>query len=244
MIGAYGGVPYTLRSDVRIKSETGHDFTVKDVEWVGKPFTNPIYYGVRVARWFEGGRFGSMLDFTHSKAISNPFQEARFDGTIGGKPAPEKAAIKDVFKKLEASHGHNMLTLNGLWRLPSFNARLSPYIGAGAGISLPHSEVHVAGDPARTYEYQYAGLVGQGLLGVEIRLAGMSYFFEYKFTVAPYSMPLTHQDGWLLVTDLWRQFSRWMSGQAAPGGTAETTYISHQGVAGAAFRLGAPAAAP
>jgi lipid A oxidase len=243
MIGAYSGSPYTYDSDVTIKNLGVHDFKVKDVEWQGKPFINPIYYGVRIARWFDGGNTGSMLDFTHSKAISRPDQDAKFEGTLGGKPAPGTALIKDVFKKLEASHGHNMLTLNGLLRLPSFSARVSPYVGLGAGISLPHSEVHVIGDPSRTYEYQYAGPVGQALIGLEIRLPRMSYFIEYKFSVAPYEMPLTHQDGTLLIFDVWRQFNRWWSGEPPPGGYASTTFISHQVVGGLGVRLGAPSMA-
>jgi lipid A oxidase len=243
MVAAYSGSPYTYDSDVRIKNPGVHDFTVKDVEWQGKPFINPIYYGVRIARWFEAGRTGSMLDFTHSKAISRPGQDARLEGTLGGKPAPETALIKDMFSKLEASHGHNMLTLNGLLRLPSFSARVSPYVGLGAGISLPHSEVHVKGDPARTYEYQYAGPVGQALIGLEIRLPRMSYFIEYKLSAAPYDMPLTHRDGTFLFEDLWIQFQRWWSGQAPPGGFASTRYTSHQVVGGLGVRLGAPSMA-
>ncbi len=243
MIAAYSGSPYTYDSDVTIKAQGVHDFVVKDVEWLGKPFINPVYYGVRIARWFDGGRAGSMLDFTHSKAISRPDRNAKFEGILGGQPAPETALIKDVFKKLEASHGHNMLTLNGLLRLPTFSARVSPYVGLGAGISLPHSEVHVKTDPARTYEYQYAGPVGQALIGLEIRLPRMSYFIEYKFSVAPYEMPLTHQDGTLLIFDVWRQFARWWRGEPPPGGYASTTFISHQIVGGLGVRVGAPSMA-
>ncbi len=77
-----------------------------------------------------------------------------------------------------------MLTLNGLFRLPSIGLRLHPYVGIGAGVALPHSEVQMVKDPGRTYEYQYAGPVGQALIGIEFRVPRMSYFFEYKFTLA------------------------------------------------------------
>ncbi len=237
LVAAYGGVPYTYDSDVRIMNIGKHDFTVRDVEWQGQPFTNPIYYGVRIARWLGHGRMGSMLDFTHSKAISRRDQEARFEGTLAGKPAPEKALIGDIFNKLEASHGHNMLTLNGLLRLPSFSLRVSPYVGIGAGVSLPHSEVHVKGDPARTYEYQMAGPVAQALFGIELRLARMSYFLEYKFTFADYRMPLSERDGYVLPTDLWAQFQRWWRGTEPPGGWAETQFTSHQVIGGLGVRL-------
>jgi hypothetical protein len=236
MVAAYGGSPYTYPSDVKFTKPDGN-FTVKDVQWEGRPFINPIYYGVRVLRWFGDGRMGSMLDFTHSKAISNREQQAAFEGTLNGQPAPEKALIGEVFRKLEASHGHNMLTLNGLLRLPSFTFRLSPYVGLGAGVSLPHSEVHVANDPSRTYEYQMAGPVGQAIIGLEFRLPRMSYFLEYKFTLADYRMPLTGRDGDILFTDVWRQLSEWWTGIEPRDGWAETRYTSHEIIGGLGVRL-------
>lgn len=238
MVAAYGGSPYTYPSDVKITKPGVHDFTVKDVEWQGMPFINPIYYGVRVLRWFGDGRFGSMLDFTHSKAISKRDQEAKFEGTINGQPAPEKELIGKIFRKLEASHGHNMLTLNGLMRLPSFTFRVSPYVGIGAGVSLPHSEVHVATEPSRTYEYQMAGPVGQTVVGLEFRLPRMSYFLEYKFTLADYRMPLTGRDGDILIFDIWRQFSEWWNGTEPRDGWATTRYTSHEVIGGLGVRLG------
>ena len=179
-----------------------------------------------------------MIDFTHSKALARLAEEAVFEGAIDGQPAPARARLGDVFKKLEASHGHNMLTLNGLLRLPALSFRFHPYVGLGAGVALPHSEVHVAGDPTRTYEYQYAGPVLQGLAGLEIRTPRVSYFVEYKFTFASYEMPLTGEDGRLLIFDLWRQLRRWWHGEEPPGGWASTTFTSHQLIAGLGVRVG------
>src|SRR5262249_1285387 len=159
------------------------------------PFTNPIYYGARIVRWFDGGRFGAMLDFTHAKAIARLAEEAALSGAVGGVPAPARARLSEIFKHLEASHGHNMLTMNGLLRLPAIGFRLYPYVGLGAGITLPHSEVELAGRGKRTYEYQFAGPVGQALIGIELRTARVSYFLEYKFSVASYRMPLSERDG-------------------------------------------------
>lgn len=235
----YGGVPYTLPSDVTVKKANVHDFTVKDVQWEGKPFVNPIYYGVRTTRWLTA-RSAAMLDFTHSKAISLRDIPYEMQGTLKGAPAPAQGTVEEHFGKLEASHGHNMLTLNGLLRLPNITARLSPYIGMGAGISLPHMEVDIKGEP-RTYEYQYAGPVGQALAGIEIRLPRVSLFIEYKFSLAPYDVPLsgtTSRD--FLPTDLWRQLQAWLSGEEPPGGRLATTYISHQVISGIALRF-APA---
>ena len=243
MFAGYSGVPYTYPSDVTVTKTGLHDFTAKDVGWDGKPFINPIYYGARIVRFGEG-RFGGMLDFTHSKTIARLKEDAAFTGTLNGAPAPARATLSEIFRRLEASHGHNMLTLNGLLRLASIGPRFQPYVGLGAGVSLPHAEVQMANADKRTYEYQVAGAVGQALIGLEIRTARVSYFFEYKFTFAPYRMPLSEQDGSWLPLDLWRQFRNWMSGEEPPGGYAATQLTSHQGIFGLAIRSAPVAAAP
>jgi len=244
VFAGYSGVPYTYPSDVSLKKPGLHDFTAKDVAWDGKPFVNPIYYGARIVRWLDGGRTGAMVDFTHSKTIARLAEEAAFTGTINGTPAPERAALRSIFRKLEASHGHNMLTLNGLLRLPSLGVRFHPYVGLGAGVSLPHSEVQMANAEQRTYEYQVAGLVGQALVGIELRTARMSYFLEYKFTYAPYDMPLSERDGTLLFADLWRQLRDWWSGAQPPGGRLTTNFVSHQAIFGLGIRTQPATVAP
>lgn len=236
----YGGIPNTLPSDVIVQKGDVHDFTIRDVQWEGKPFVNPIYYGVRTTRW-QTPRSGAMLDFTHSKAISLRDIRHTITGTMGGKPAPADGTVDEMFGKLEASHGHNMLTLNGLLRLPSITARLSPYVGVGAGISLPHMEVDLKGE-ARTYEYQYAGPVGQALAGIEVRLPRVSLFLEYKFSLAPYDVPLSGRNSSdFLPQDLWRQFQSWLSGDEPANGRLATTFTSHQVIGGLAVRFAPPA---
>lgn len=237
ILSAYTGVPYTYSSDVTVKAPGKHDFTARDVEWIGEPFDNPIYYGVRIARWGRSARTGWMIDFTHSKAIAERRQTLDLEGLLDGEPAPQGKYVKDVFNKLEASHGHNMLTFNGLWRLPSWGMRVHPYLGIGAGVSLPHSEVHFVGNDKRTYEYQYAGPVAQGLFGLEFRFARASYFLEYKFSFAPYDIPLSERNGTLLVFDLWNQAKDWWSGNTPPAGRLTTTFASHQIVGGLGVRI-------
>lgn len=244
MFAGYTGIPYTYPSDVSVKQTGVHDFTVKDVQWEGRPFVNPIYYGARIVRWNGSARTGAMIDFIHSKTIGKLAEEVELEGTFNGAPAPERAVLRDIFQRVEASHGHNMLTLNGLLRLPAIGLRFHPYVGVGAGISLPHAEVHVAGHAARTYEYQVAGPVTQAMIGIEIRAARVSYLFEYKFTLAPYLMPLTERDGTLLIFDLWNQLREWLAGEEPPGGYARTNLVSHQGVAGIGIRTAPAAVAP
>ncbi|MEL7047957.1 MAG: hypothetical protein AAFO75_03190, partial [Pseudomonadota bacterium] len=56
IVGAYGGVPYTYPSSVTLSDGKANDFQIDGVEWRGEPFIDPIYYGIRIQRWFEGGR--------------------------------------------------------------------------------------------------------------------------------------------------------------------------------------------
>ncbi|WP_246317266.1 hypothetical protein [Hyphomicrobium methylovorum] len=234
--GAYLGAPYHYPSDFHLKKPGVHDLTIKNVDWYTKPFENPLYYGARLQRWFEGGRFGSMLDFTHSKAYAPMGEDKPFEGTLDGKPVPATAKPGAYFNKLEWSHGHNMLTLNGLVRLPSLGV-ISPYAGVGAGLSFPHSEIHLKSDPSRTYEYQYTGPIGQALFGLEFRLRTGSIFIEYKFTTADYWGPLTGRDGTWFPIDMWRQISRWWSGEEPKDGWAGAKLTSHQAIGGFLVRF-------
>lgn len=189
-----------------------------------------------------------MLDFTHSKTIAELDKEVNFEGLLHGEPAPAKAKLGDVFRRLEASHGHNMLTLNGLLRLFDLHPRLSLYGGLGAGINLPHSEIQLKkGGGGRTYEYLYTGPAAQALIGIEFRVPRMSYFLEYKFTFAQYDVPLSELDGTKigLFADLFRQARRWWSGEPPPGGILSKQLISHQAIGGLGVRFGArPAPTP
>jgi lipid A oxidase len=239
MVAGYFGAPFTYASDVRIVNPAENtDVAVKNVSWDGKPFKSPIYYGVRVARWGATNRTGVMVDFTHSKTISRPDEDVQLSGIINAAPVPAKAKIGALFKHLEFSHGHNMLTLNGMLRLASLTPRISPYVGIGGGIALPHTEIQLTDEAKRSYEYQYTGPVAQALAGLELRLGSTSVFFEYKFSFADYTAPLTRLDGHLLFTDLWRQFQRWRTGVPAPGGTLTTQLASHQIISGIGYRFG------
>ena len=51
----YGGVAHTHPATVRIKRKDG-EVTIRDFDWIGRPFTAPVYYGVRVWRWNSAGR--------------------------------------------------------------------------------------------------------------------------------------------------------------------------------------------
>jgi hypothetical protein len=242
-LGGYLGIPYTHPSDVRIRKSPGTDFTIKDVPWEGRPFRHPIYYGVRGLSW-RSDNVAIMLDFTHSKTI--PAKEAivSIEGQRDGRAMPGRAKVGDTFRHFEFSHGHNMLSASAVYRLPSILPRVRPYVGAGPGVNLPHTEVQLIDDPVRTYMYQLTGLMAQGLLGLEIALPRGTAFIEYKLTLSKYDAPLMNVTTTLLPADLYAQVRRWIAGTTPEGGWLHTALASHQVVAGLTGRIagGRPAA--
>ncbi|MDX2155181.1 MAG: hypothetical protein SFW09_01625 [Hyphomicrobiaceae bacterium] len=241
----YSGITHTHSSDVKFSKPGGTDLTAHEVGWIGRPFKSPIYYGLRGIRWPEAGRIGGMVDFTHAKAISIREQSVRFTGTRNGKPADGAAKVGDTFRHLEFSHGHNMLTVNGLLRLGALTATVRPYVGGGLGVSLPHTEVQFLDDAKRTYEYQLTGGVGQALVGVELRLPRVSVFVEYKFSLAPYRVPLSGLDGGKhnAFLDFWGQLTRWWRGEEPEMGRLATNLATHHLIGGVGYRYEAAPAA-
>ncbi len=247
LYAGYGGVTHTHASDVHFAKPGVTDLVAHDVQWIGRPFKSPIYYGLRAMHWPASGRIGGMLDFTHAKAISVREQSVRFTGTRNGKAADGTATIGDTFRHLEFSHGHNMLTLNGLLGLGSIAPAVRPYVGGGFGVSLPHTEVQFHDEAKRTYEYQITGPVGQVLAGLEFRLPRVSILLEYKLSLAPYWAPLSARDGRKgnAFIDYWEQISRWLRGEAPEAGMLRTNLITHHAIVAVGYRhTGAPPSAP
>lgn len=163
-ISIYGGANTVSDSDLTL--DIGAVSTDFDVEWEGKSFEAPPYYGLRGTYWLDGfanSRFGVAVDFTHAKAYAD------IEGALAGS-----------FSDLEFTHGLNLLTLNGLYRAP-LNDRFYLYAGAGAGITVPHVQVATLAPADRVSEYQLTGPTIQGLAGANVRLGrGFSLFGEYK----------------------------------------------------------------
>lgn len=244
VIAGYGGAPYTHPSDVKFSKPGVTDLTAHGVRWEGQPFKSPIYYGIRTIGWGRAGTFGAMLDFTHSKTISQRGQEIAFSGLRNGQKMPDKAKIGDTFRHFEFSHGHNTLVANGLVRLANISPGLAPYVGGGLGVALPHTEIQFLDDSTRTYEYQYVGPAAQALIGLEFRIPLASLFIEYKFTIARYQAPLTNRDGGWFPADFWRQLVGFLRGEEPVGGFLSTTLASHQVISGAGLRLSSAPARP
>jgi hypothetical protein len=221
-VAAYGGTNYTMRSRLHLTQPGGTDLRFGDVAWEGEPFRAPPYYGLRAIYWLPGARLGIMGDFTHIKARALRGKVVDQSGERDGSAVPRQQQLSATFKRLEFTHGYNLLTLNLVRRGDIGRARLTPYAGAGLGVAYPHVEVQGAGAPdaTRTYEYQIAGPALQLLGGIEWRFGNrLSMFVEYKLDCAA------------------------IGGALVGGGKVDTTLCTHQLLAGPAFHLRPPEAA-
>lgn len=139
----------------------------RGMNWEGKPFEAPIYYGAR-AMWWTQNQIGFGIEGTHTKAYASAADLA-FLG-LG---------------RFELSDGHNIITANIMKRWPgAFNlGSLTPYAGAGVGVAIPHVDAQVLGVANRTYDYEVTGPAVRGIFGVKYDLnEKWAVFGEYQFT--------------------------------------------------------------
>lgn len=160
-LSAYGGYQTLPHSTVKGNDPGGlgkFDFTAG---WEGKSFEAPPYWGVR-GTWWQSDVMGFALDFSHTKAY-----------------ADDETKSDNGFDTLEFTDGLNLLTVNVLRRFPMATHKWTPYVGGGAGITIPHVEVTTTG--GRTFEYQYGGPALQWVAGVTYPLSeNWKVFGEYK----------------------------------------------------------------
>lgn len=215
-LGVYAGPAYTAPGNVRLHQPNGTDLIFHDVPWRGEPFRRPPYYGYRGTYWPGGRSLGLMLDFTHIKAMAIKSHVVRLTGSRDGQAVSGTEALSKTFRKLEFTHGYNLLTLNAVYRRSNPAGRFRPYVGVGAGLSIPHVEMLRAGWPkeTRTNEYQLAGPAFQFLAGIQWQVsAHISFFLEYKLSCSI------------------------NAGRLSGGGALETTLCSHQLLAGPSAHL-------
>lgn len=188
-LSVYGGANGNFSSPVTLSSPSVTD--QRDVAWAGKPFQMPPYWGVRGTQWFNpGAGLGVGLEFIHAKAY-----------------AKSDFAADPVYSHLEFTDGNNLLFANLAWRFdPLLNGQLTPYVGVGAGVAIPHVEVTLKGVPApqnQTREYQLAGGAAQVFAGLEWAFdRNWSAFAEAKLSYAHLATNLA--DGGHLKTYLWQ----------------------------------------
>jgi lipid A oxidase len=165
----YGGQTFTHDGYVHYYPTSGPEDTIP-VSWDGKGFTMPIYYGVRLTRWFDSNpAWGVQVDFNHIKTYAD------LDGTEAG----------DTFDTLEFTDGLNIATIDAVYRWQNLYNGLTPYVGAGVGVTVPHVEVSLVGAPEEVLEYQLAGYSVVLFGGAEYQVWNkLSVFGEYKMSFA------------------------------------------------------------
>lgn len=168
----YGGAQSAPHSDVFIRGDSVIPDQDLFIAWEGRSFEAPPYYGLRATYW-RTPTFGYGLDFTHSKIYPAP----------GELPAG--------FDTLEMTDGLNTITLNAYRRWPDGWGSVTPYVGGGIGVAIPHVEVDFGG--SSTFGYQVTGPAATLIAGASYPINdSWSVFGEYKGT---YSMNTADLDG-------------------------------------------------
>jgi lipid A oxidase len=186
-ISAFGGANWNLSSDVKVSGTSLSDGKYEGVDWDGKSFELPPFWGVRATYWLNAN-WGIAIDYVHAKAAAD------LSGSLGS-----------TFSRLEFTDGNNILLIDALYRFnPVYGGKVLPYVGAGVGVALPHVEATLVkeGGDNKTYEYQMTGIAAQVLAGLEYKLnEKWSVFGEARFS---YSNIVADLDGGgTLKTHLW-----------------------------------------
>lgn len=158
----YGGAQSAPHSDLQFRGDSVIPDQDLFIAWEGRSFDAPPYYGLRVTNW-RSETLGYGLDFTHAKVYPAP----------GELPAG--------FDRLEMTDGINTLTANVYRRWPGQFGAVTPYVGAGLGLSIPYVEVDYG--PSSTEGYQITGAAASLIAGGSYAVTDRwSVFGEYKFS--------------------------------------------------------------
>lgn len=190
-VSVYGGVAKTLDGAVGLARPDGTDLTFADVSWRGESFKSPIYYGLRLTYWLGySANWGVALDFTHAKMLAVLDDTVSVSGRREGSAVDGRERLGDTFTTLSFSHGHNLLTLNAMYRwFPKSErdetalGRLQAHFGLGLGLAIPHVETDI--DGVITGEYQTSGLAVEARVGLDFEIVRrLSLLAEYKLSYA------------------------------------------------------------
>jgi|SRR6056297_2393262 len=153
----------------------------RSIDWKGKPFDAPIYYGAR-AMWWLDNDLGFGIEGTHTKAYMS-------DADLNALG----------LSRFELSDGHNIFTANVMKRWPgafSGKENFTPYVGGGLGVAIPHVDAQEVGGSVRTYDYEYTGLALRGIAGMKYAInEDWAVFGEYQFTWSDNSITVDPSPG-------------------------------------------------
>jgi lipid A oxidase len=211
------GTSWTSESDLHVRS-AGDDVTLHDVRWETRSFDRPLYWDVRLTHFFEAApSVGVEFDVVHDKAYADAERAYRVTGRRGGATVDVVEPFDRTFTGLEFSHGANAGLVHVVarpCRTRPCDAPFEPWVGAGFGVALPHTDaVNASGSISR---YQFSGPVFDLLAGARGPVWGhVAPRVEYRWV---------HQS---LAVDM-------------PGGDLETSLSTHHLSFGGGWRFGEP----
>jgi lipid A oxidase len=133
------------------------------IGWEGRSGEAPPYYGIR-ATWWTSDTMGYGVELNHAKVY-----------------APDDEAAAAGFDNFEFTDGLNIVTVNAFRRWPSQWGAVTPYVGGGVGLAIPH--VDVEDGTNTTFEYQITGPAVMLTAGAKYEINDQwGVFGEYKFT--------------------------------------------------------------
>jgi lipid A oxidase len=151
--------------------------------WEGRSFEAPPHYGFRYTYW-TSETLGFGIDFNHTKVY-----------------ADNATLASSGFTDLEFTDGLNIITANVWKRWPDawLNGNLTPYVGAGVGVAVPHVDISSAG--GTVFEYQFSGPAAMWAAGIKYNFNDRwGIFGEYKGTYSQNDVDLG--SGGSLQTDI------------------------------------------
>jgi hypothetical protein len=150
LLSIYAGAAATSSNTVEITPASESTASLGDLEYEGRSFASPIYYGYRIG-WTPGaGHLGIEAEFTHAKAIATRVPDSDLTA-------------------FQLSHGLNFVLGNVSYRTsPGCGGRCALIARGGAGVTVPHVEATFRGRD--TSSYQFAGFGAQVGAGVELKL--------------------------------------------------------------------------
>ena len=176
----YGGLQSAPSSDIRVRGDAEIPDGDFSQAWEGRSASAPPYYGIRATHW-QTATFGYGLDFAHNKVY------------------PKNDDLPAGYEVLEFTDGLNTLTVNAYRRWSGAFGEVTPYIGGGLGVAVPH--VEVTNGASETYGYQMTGPAATWIAGATYPISDQwSVFGEYKGTFSSNTADL--DTGGTLETDI------------------------------------------
>jgi len=184
--GVQFGANHTRSSTVDINAPAaGVSQQFHDVEFAGRSFSSPPYYGWRAGRVMahvRGVSFAAEFEFVHAKVYTNTSRTYVVTPLSGGSASTQFALMSDTVQRYDMSHGLNFALANLVIQAPlhpSGEGRVSLSVRIGVGPMIPHAESTVMGQSREQYEY--GGMAFGAGVGTTVRLTGrVSALAEYK----------------------------------------------------------------